>query len=611
RYGEAEPLYVEALAIWREQLGNRHPDVAASLNNLAELYRAQGNIAQAVPAFQAGLEIEEWNLELNLATLTEVQRRDYAATLAGTTNAAISLSLQATEAQSLGLATLLRRKGRLLEAGSRSLQQLRQNLTPADRVILDEFVAVRQQLAALTFNPPANLSPEQYRAQLAELEAEAEALEKTLAQRSAVFRAETQPVDIATVQSHIPTDGVLIEYVRYRPFDDQADPANRWGAPRYAAYLLFPNGRMVAKDLGDAAEIDAAVLSLVQALEDPNQSVDEIHRRAQTLDAVVMAPLRESLKGVEHLLISPDGALNQIPFEVLRSNRGQYLIETFEISYLTSGRDLLKLDLIPPSTNNALILAAPNYGVIEEIVAAAPNNDNQRSVDVASLTVSPLEYAFREGRALSALLPDADFLTGRDATETALKQSQSPRLLHIATHGFFLEDSPRRQANRDPDGTAFGGTYEVPIENPLLRAMLALEGFNTRNSGQEDGILTALEAASLNLYGTQLVVLSACETAQGEVVSGEGVYGLRRAFTLAGAESLLMSLWRVEDEGTQDLMVRYYENLLSGMGRSEALRQVQLEMISSDDYSHPYYWAAFVLTGDWRPLEESVANAGD
>ncbi|NER85460.1 MAG: CHAT domain-containing protein, partial [Leptolyngbya sp. SIO1D8] len=176
----------------------------------------------------------------------------------------------------------------------------------------------------------------------------------------------------------------------------------------------------------------------------------------------------------------------------------------------------------------------------------------------------------------------------------------APQLLHIATHGLFLEDTPRREVV----GETPGDTYEVPIENPLLRAMLALEGFNTRSSGEEDGILTALEAASLNLEGTQLVVLSACETGQGDVANGEGVYGLRRAFALAGAESLMMSLWKVEDEGTQDLMVRYYENLLEGVGRSEALRQVQLEMIHSDDYAHPYYWAAFVLTGDWRSLED-------
>jgi CHAT domain-containing protein len=141
-------------------------------------------------------------------------------------------------------------------------------------------------------------------------------------------------------------------------------------------------------------------------------------------------------------------------------------------------------------------------------------------------------------------------------------------------------------------------------ENPLLRSGLALAGFNPRSSGGEDGVLTALEASQLNLFGTQLVVLSACETGLGDIANGEGVYGLRRAFAIAGAETQLMSLWQVDDFGTQSLMARYYENLTAGMGRSEALRQVQLEMIRADDtYSHPYYWAAFILAGDWRSLD--------
>ena len=438
RLGEAELLYQESLDIAREQLGERHPGVATTFNNLAALYVTQGEIAQAVVFFREGLAIEEANLGINLSTLTETQRKDYAATLSATSDWAVALSLQAPEAQPLGLTTLLRRKGRLLDAGSSSLQRLRQNLTSDDQVVLDDWLAARQQLATLIFNPPPSLPSQQYWQQLARLEAEANDLEKTLAQRSALFQVEAEPVEIEAVQTQIPADGVLVEYVRYQPFDAQVSPANWWGAPRYAAYLLFPNGSITTVDLGPAAEIDTAVLSLSDGLANA-QAVEEIHRRAQALDARVMAPLLASLEGVEHLLISPDGALNQIPFEVLRSASGQYLIETFEISYLTSGRDLLKLDLIPPSPTPAVILAAPNYG---EIVAAAPDDNSQRSVDLASLTVNPLQYAFREGRALSALLPDADFLTGRSATETALKQVSSPRLLHIATHGLFLEDAP-------------------------------------------------------------------------------------------------------------------------------------------------------------------------
>ncbi len=123
-----------------------------------------------------------------------------------------------------------------------------------------------------------------------------------------------------------------------------------------------------------------------------------------------------------------------------------------------------------------------------------------------------------------------------------------------------------------------------------------------RQSGDEDGVLTAQEAAGLDLRGTQLVVLSACETGIGNVANGEGVYGLRRAFVLAGAASQLTSLWQVSDAGTKDLMVQYYDRLLANEGRSAALRQTQLAFLHSTNYQHPYYWAAFVPSGDWRSL---------
>jgi len=136
-----------------------------------------------------------------------------------------------------------------------------------------------------------------------------------------------------------------------------------------------------------------------------------------------------------------------------------------------------------------------------------------------------------------------------------------------------------------------------------LRSGLALTGFNLRQSASEDGVLTAQEEAGLDLRGTQLVVLSACKTGIGNVANGEGVYGLRRALVLAGAASQLTSLWQVSDEGTKNLMVQYYDRLLANQGRSDALRQTQLEFLHSNNYQHPYYWAAFVPSGDWRPIQ--------
>jgi len=141
------------------------------------------------------------------------------------------------------------------------------------------------------------------------------------------------------------------------------------------------------------------------------------------------------------------------------------------------------------------------------------------------------------------------------------------------------------------------------LDNPLLRSGLALAGFNLRSSGDEDGVLTALEVAGLDLAGTKLVVLSACETGLGDIANGEGVYGLRRAFAIAGAESQLITLWLVDDLATKDLMMNYYGRLQKNVGRSAALRQVQLEMLKNPQYQRPYYWAAFIPSGEWAKLE--------
>ena len=122
-------------------------------------------------------------------------------------------------------------------------------------------------------------------------------------------------------------------------------------------------------------------------------------------------------------------------------------------------------------------------------------------------------------------------------------------------------------------------------------------------SGNDDGVLTALEAAGLDLWGTKLVVLSACDTGVGEVLNGEGVQGLRRALVLAGSESQMMSLWPVSDRGTRDLMVEYYRALRSGAGRNEALRQIQLRMLRDPKRRHPFYWASFIQSGEWANLD--------
>jgi len=158
-------------------------------------------------------------------------------------------------------------------------------------------------------------------------------------------------------------------------------------------------------------------------------------------------------------------------------------------------------------------------------------------------------------------------------------------MLHIASHGFFL-----------PDACA-------AVENPLLRSGLALAGANLRQDAHGDGILTAMEASGLDLWGTRLVTLSACDTGLGEVHNGEGVYGLRRAFVLAGTETLVMSLWPVSDGTTREMMTWYYTGLRAGLGRGDALRQAKLVMLRRTGREHPFYWASFIQSGEWASLD--------
>jgi CHAT domain-containing protein len=187
---------------------------------------------------------------------------------------------------------------------------------------------------------------------------------------------------------------------------------------------------------------------------------------------------------------------------------------------------------------------------------------------------------------------------GDQALEAAIKGISRPKVLHIATHGFFLPEDPI-----DSETTRGKGHPFWKPEFQLFRSGLVFAGVNGRPAAGEDGILTALEASTLDLRGTRLVVLSACDTGVGTLKKGEGVYGLRRAFTIAGAEAIVMSLWQVSDHSTQELMAGFYKNLSAGLGRADSLRMIQVEMLKRPARKHPYYWASFIHAGNWAPLD--------
>ncbi len=315
---------------------------------------------------------------------------------------------------------------------------------------------------------------------------------------------------------------------------------------------------------------------------------------ARRLDQILMRPIRPHLGAATHLFISPEATLHTVPFGALRDESDRYLIQRYTLTYLASGRDLLRPGKPIPARSDALIIADPAFGSPTTTVAAASTvAPAQRSVDLSNAEWESLPGTATEARAIHALWPSARLLTGREATETALKQVRGPRILHIASHGFFL-----------PDQRDTGNDAKAPRarENPLLRSGLVLAGANGLAASGDDGILTALEAASLDLSGTGLVVLSACETGLGEIQNGEGVYGLRRALSIAGAQSQVISLWKVADDATSDLMVELYRRLQAGTGRSAALRAAQLKLLADRNTAHPFFWAGFIASGEWRSL---------
>jgi CHAT domain-containing protein len=355
---------------------------------------------------------------------------------------------------------------------------------------------------------------------------------------------------------------------------------------------------------------------LREALLDPKRN--KVKQVARAVDEKIMQPVRALMGDAAHLLVSPDGGLNLIPFEALVDEQGKYLIERYSFHYLTSGRDLLRLQAARASKSGPFVLADPLFGEAEtrnSAIAVGPRarrasqGGKRQSIttgtDLSSVYFGSLGGTAQEARAIRSLFPDAHVITGGEATESALKRVNAPRILHIATHGFFLHEAPGAvtlvAANRVPTRSI---NASVKIGNPLLRSGLALAGANlARKAGEDDGILTALEASGLNLWGTKLVTLSACDTGLGEVKNGEGVYGLRRAFVLAGTETLVMSLWPVSDYVTREMMTAYYKGLKHGQGRGQALRQVQLSMLKRKGREHPFYWASFIQSGEWANLD--------
>nr|MBA3464471.1 CHAT domain-containing protein [Deltaproteobacteria bacterium] len=614
-YARAEKLMMAYQANLEKTYGKRHPIYGMAQLTLAYNYMASGKIQQAEQLLTSSLDTAERELSLVLKTGTEsdhavyFQRNNYQLDTA--INFQLDYASKSPSASRLGLTTLLRRKGRVLDAAAANLATIRSKLSPDDKKLLDDLASARAMLAKLTVAGPSATGDADYAKEVARLEDQIVKLELAIGKKSTAYRAASQTIDLAAVQKMIPKGARLVEMVNFQPGDPKAPyTINPVLKPRkYAAYVVGAKGDPVLIDLGEAGVIDAAIEKFRKAVSDPaNKKVVDLGR---DLYKLTMAKIAPALAGSTTVLLAPDGALNVVPFSALVDDNQQFLVKTYNFTYLTSGRDLLRLNIKTKAQGGGVVFADPSFDATGPAPAkkpddaAAPGTRGRRSADLASLEWPALPGTGQEADEVAKALSGLTVYRGKEATEAAVKKVRGPKILHLATHGFFLPDEPpipAKDATRNAGVPATPASATPAAENPLLRSGLAFAGANKLTSGNEDGILTAMEASGLDLLGTRLVVLSACETGVGKVTNGEGVYGLRRALVIAGAESLVMSLWQVDDIATKDLMAGYYARLKAGKGRSTALRDIQLELAARKEYAHPFYWASFLPAGDNSPL---------
>ena len=601
----AEARLKNALELREAVLHPDHPDITRTLRDLGDLYVAEGRIEEAVRVRSRAADLADRAARVHLARGSEDRKRAHAALLQEDTDALVSLHVKVAPkdhaAARLALTAILRRKGIVLDAVAGSLSALRQSLDPAGRVLFDERAQVDARLSAAVSRGPIDVPPEEHLAEIDALERRRRELDARLSAlpRAADAKSSAALLSLDDVQKVIPRGAALVELAVYRPYDPSGPPVRpTWGAPRVAAYVLRHEGEIMSIDLGSAEGIEEVAEGLLKDLATTRR---EPRSAARYLDSMVTQPLRGLLGDTRWILLSPDGILNLVPFAALVDEKGTSLVRHTSFTYLTSGRELLRLAGPPPAAREApLVMVDPAFGARGE-GASRGQGRGARSVDMARIRFSPLPATRREGEAVKRMLPGARLLEGAAATEEALLGARGPMVLHVATHGFFLPD--QRAASGREEGGRGGERASFVAENPLLRAGLALSGANGRRSTTDaaDGVLTALEISGLDLRGTRLVVLSACETGVGEALRGEGVFGLRRALAIAGAETQVMSLWQVDDEATSELMTTYYAGLAAGGGRSESLRAAQLAV--REKHPHPYYWASFIVSGNGAALD--------
>jgi CHAT domain-containing protein len=647
KYSLAETLLLEAKNIREKTLGKAHLEFANACNNLANLYNIQAKYAQAFSYYQAAGQVFIKQTESNFSHLSEKEKGLFFKTFNRQFGLYNSFALKA-QAQLPNLHgwiydNALAIKGLLYQ----SSEKMRQNiLNSGNPTLIEKYQTWKQDKDYLAKVYQMPLAEKQKQGiDEKKLEEEANNLEKELSKQSRYFAQGGQPLHYTwqAVQKKLKKDEVAIELIRTQYF------AKEWtDSVLYIALIIkpetknqpemvvLPNGKMmegkylqyyldfVKYGVSRGTRGDEDTLALDSDDLDVESIKTENARQSFSAYEAFWQPIAQKIMGKKNVFLSIDGVYNSLNINTLQNPQTKkFVLDEVNVQLVGSTKDLLTKNLREAHTKtpqNAVLLGFPDYNHVSK----ANNRPSETTEKDKIINPQVAKSRFFNGKNIDELpgtkvevekveqilksqkVAYQTFLYEK-ATEDEIKKLNNPQVLHIATHGFFLNDLPKTEEKAN----LFSGIETQKfIDNPLLRSGLLFAGckdnlnFQTNKEksataglGTEDGVLTAYEAMNLNLDKTDLVVLSACETGLGEVQNGEGVYGLQRAFQQAGAKSILMSLWTVSDESTQKLMIYFYENWLTKrQSKRQAFKNAQLQL--REKYPEPYHWGAFVMVGE-------------
>jgi tetratricopeptide (TPR) repeat protein len=621
---KALELYDRSLAIREKFLGPQHPDTALGLNNLAEVYRVMGDYAKALPLYERSLAIYEKALgpqHPNTAlSLNNLAAFNYQVDDLPTARAYAARQLSAKQRELQSILTLdertrlawqkenqdfwvacildsgplaeftMRNKGIILESLSEDrAMALAAGATGGGAKILLEIKSLQAKLSKIAFEQGKEEESLNIQDEIGRLQREL---------TTKYLGRDRQRISASiTMAEIIPTfscGGALVDFIEFQDPKLKGEESTCLGA-----IITAEDNSHIFVRIDGGKSINRSIENLRSAINQGNAA--EVEAQTKFLSEKLWQPVAAKIpEGAKHLFICPDANLNFLSFAALLEPDGRFVAEKYPISYIGSARDLAKKPSDKISKSMA-IFANPQFDAggksskSTEMVA-------MRSAEAdafGSIALPPLPGTETEAQSLGSLATESGWNVkssiGKDATETSVRNAKNPGVLHLATHGFYLNSftPPAPEGSRGMSIVGINETTEEKKKNekgvdPMRASGVALTGAqNTLSSWSQrkapdpetDGVLTAEEVGALRLDGTWMVVLSACETGVGEARSGEGVFGLRRAFMIAGAENLLMTLWPVADETTAKIMTDFYKEAFATGDAAGSLAKVQRDWL--------------------------------